>query len=105
MLSGSPTTSTKSSLQKYTPLPLSQIAILLLLRFCEAASAFVIFPFLNEVSNITDYYNRFDPREIMLQLAPYICDRRCKESRILRWLIGPSLRILTGYFIVRDGNR
>ncbi|KAF8810044.1 member of major facilitator superfamily multidrug-resistance, DHA1 sub-family [Phlegmacium glaucopus] len=34
---------------KYTPLPLSQIAILLLLRFCESASTFVILPFLNEL--------------------------------------------------------
>ncbi|KAF8162794.1 major facilitator superfamily domain-containing protein [Crassisporium funariophilum] len=33
----------------HTPLPAAQISILLLLRFCEAASAFVIFPFLNEL--------------------------------------------------------
>ena len=61
MLAGSPTT---RSLKNYTPLPLSQIAILLFLRFCEAASTFVIFPFLNEVINVfqTDY-NRFDPRD------------------------------------------
>ncbi|KDR81939.1 hypothetical protein GALMADRAFT_59708 [Galerina marginata CBS 339.88] len=32
-----------------TPLPVGQIAILLLLRFCESASTFVIFPFLNEL--------------------------------------------------------
>ena len=52
MLSGSPTATSSSAegpLRKYTPLPLSQIAILLFLRFCEAASTFVIFPFLNEV--------------------------------------------------------
>lgn len=41
--------SNSKSTAKYTPLPHSQIAILLLLRFCEAASTFVIFPFLNEL--------------------------------------------------------
>ncbi|PPQ96786.1 hypothetical protein CVT26_006197 [Gymnopilus dilepis] len=32
-----------------TPLPARQLAILLLLRFCESASTFVIFPFLSEL--------------------------------------------------------
>ena len=32
-----------------TPLPFGQLSILLLLRFTESASTFVIFPFLNEV--------------------------------------------------------
>ncbi|KAF8898208.1 member of major facilitator superfamily multidrug-resistance, DHA1 sub-family [Gymnopilus junonius] len=32
-----------------TPLPVGQLAILLLLRFCESSSTFVIFPFLNEL--------------------------------------------------------
>ena len=32
-----------------TPFPAAQIATPLLLRFCESASVFVIFPFLNEV--------------------------------------------------------
>ncbi|KAF4614417.1 hypothetical protein D9613_003332 [Agrocybe pediades] len=37
-----------------TPLPAAQIAILLLLRFVESASTFVIFPFLNElISTVT----------------------------------------------------
>jgi len=51
MTFGSPTpiASDGRLLIKRTPLPLSQIAVLLLLRFCEAASVFVIFPFLNEV--------------------------------------------------------
>ena len=35
-----------------TPLPAGQIATLLLLRFCESASVFVIFPFLNEVRSV-----------------------------------------------------
>ena len=47
---GSPTANGRRSLVKYTPLPLFQIAILFILRFCEAASTFVIFPFLNEVT-------------------------------------------------------
>jgi hypothetical protein len=47
-MSSLPTVGSKLS-TKYTPLPLAQIAILLLLRFSEAASTFVIFPFLNEV--------------------------------------------------------
>ena len=38
----------KSKSQR-TPLPVDQITILLFLRFCEAASMYVIFPFLNEV--------------------------------------------------------
>ena len=64
MLSGSPTTSAKISLKKYTPLPLSQIAILLFLRFCEAASVFVLYPFLNEVNNVSQTdCNRSDPRD------------------------------------------
>ena len=48
-MSGSSTVGGSKLSTKYTPLPLGQIAILLLLRFCEAASTFVIFPFLNEV--------------------------------------------------------
>ena len=67
MLSGSPTTttsSTKISLKKYTPLPFSQFAILHLLQFCEAASIFVLYPFLNEVNNASQTdYNRFYPRD------------------------------------------
>ena len=35
-----------------TPLPAGEIATLLLLRFCESASVFVIFPFLNEVRSV-----------------------------------------------------
>jgi len=35
-----------------TPLPAGQIATLLLLRFCESASMFVVFPFLNEVRSV-----------------------------------------------------
>ena len=35
-----------------TPLPAGQIAPLLLLRFCESASMFVIFPFLSEVRSV-----------------------------------------------------
>lgn len=38
-----------ASKRQRTPLPADQIAILLFLRFCESASMFVIFPFLNEV--------------------------------------------------------
>jgi MFS family permease len=45
MLPGSLAPTTK----KYTPLPLSQIAILHLLQSCEAASNAVILPFLNEL--------------------------------------------------------
>jgi len=54
MSSGSLTTNVNDSrsLKRYTPLPLFQIAIVLLLRFCEAASTFVIFPFLNELLTI-----------------------------------------------------
>ena len=80
------TSHSRMPMKKYTPLPLSQIAILLLLRFCEAASTFVIFPFLNEVIS---YFKRLQVN--LTCVAPYFCDRRCKESRILRWLDGPSL--------------
>ena len=52
MSSDSLTAGERRSLGNYTPLPLSQISILLLLRFCEAASAFVIFPFLNEARSV-----------------------------------------------------
>ncbi|KAF5317946.1 hypothetical protein D9619_012266 [Psilocybe cf. subviscida] len=38
-----------ASKRQRTPLPADQIAILLFLRFCESASMFVIFPFLNEL--------------------------------------------------------
>jgi hypothetical protein len=36
--------------RRRAPLPAGQISTLLLLRFCESASVFVVFPFLNEVS-------------------------------------------------------
>jgi len=48
-MSGLPTVGGSKLSAEYTPLPLGQIVILLLLRFCEAASTFVIFPFLNEL--------------------------------------------------------
>ena len=47
-----------SDRMKYTPLPLFQIAILLLLRFCEGAAMSVIFPFLNEVRVFTPNDNQ-----------------------------------------------
>ena len=47
---GSLTVADSKSHTKYTPLPLAQLAILFLLRITEAGSAFVISPFLNEVS-------------------------------------------------------
>ena len=78
----------RKSLIKYTPLPLFQIAILLLLRFCEAASTFVIFPFLNEVR--VHWLHLIDwPKEYV---APYFCNRwRWEKSWILCWLDGPSV--------------
>lgn len=39
----------KSRRTRRTPLPVSQLSVLLLLRFTESASTFVIFPFLTEV--------------------------------------------------------
>ena len=50
--SDSQTARERRPLGNYTPLPLSQIAVLLLLRFCEAVSNFVILPFLNEAGSI-----------------------------------------------------
>ncbi|TFK25760.1 MFS general substrate transporter [Coprinopsis marcescibilis] len=47
--SGRPTTLGYSQGQRQTPLPLEQMSVLLLLRFCESVSTFCIFPFLEEL--------------------------------------------------------
>ena len=101
MSSSSSTTAETRSLVEYTPLPLSQISILFLLRFCEGASFSAIFPFLNEVHDVfkTFFSDRsLTPKNI---LAPYFCNRwRWEESWILRWLDGPSVG--SGPVSVRD---
>ena len=75
---------------KYTPLPLAQISILLLLRFCEAASTFVIFPFLNEVrTKVLSLMTIGRPNKCV---APDFCSWwRWDESWVLRWFDGPSV--------------
>jgi len=40
-----------------TPLPVVQLSVLLLLRFCESASTSVIFPFLEEVGIVSALSN------------------------------------------------
>ena len=54
MVSSAPDAFYDESTPKRTPLPFDQIVILLFLRFCESASTFVIFPFLNEVRISTE---------------------------------------------------
>jgi len=43
-----------------TPLPVVQLSVLLLLRFCESASTSVIFPFLEEVGIVFASSNLYD---------------------------------------------
>ena len=64
MSSGSLTIGEMKPLLNHTPLPLSQISILFLIRFCEAASFYAIFPFLNEVHDMFKiFFNRSDSQE------------------------------------------
>lgn len=80
-----------------TPLPVSQLSILLLLRFTESASTFVIFPFFSEV--------RFIWFSVLISLSFWVCF--CPPSRVEtapKWAImQDSWSVLTFfYLIVRD---
>ena len=71
-----------------TPLPAGQIATLLLLRFCESASVFVIFPFLNEVRSVALIISQRPIDWFFFPAYHFSHRRKRRESRVLCWVDG-----------------